>query len=302
MKVCKNCGEINPNDCEFCCNCGETAFVFQEEKLCPHCGAVNDKSFDFCINCGNLLRTVVEDAVVQQTPQMPQTPAVTSDVADGYEPVPVDLRQQMNEVYGGISVSVPAETARCPGCGALVPIHAIYCQKCGSPVAKLHDHRVVRRKICPHCGRPNGLEAQFCAYCFCTLANSETEEMQVVHEVKAVGDIMVTQAYVEDERGKKKICTNCGTLNPMDEMFCVNCGFKLDAEEVKKYCPNCGTENPVGNTFCTKCQWSFDGTSPSSHEKWVCSKCETVNDVTDAYCTSCGAPKEAPKEIKGRKR
>lgn len=295
MKVCKNCGEINSNDCEFCCNCGETAFVFQEETLCPHCGAVNDKSFDFCINCGNKLHSVAIPA-----PAAEQTSLEVQQAGDeeGYAPVPIDLREQMNEVYGGISLSTPAETAQCPGCGALVPIHAIYCQKCGTPVAKLHDHRVVRRKICPHCGRPNNLESQFCSYCFCTLANSDTQEMQVVHESVSVGETMVTQAFLEDERGKKKICTSCGTLNPPDESFCVNCGFKLDVEEIKKYCPNCGTENPVGNTFCTKCQWSFDGTSPESNEKWVCPKCEKVNDATDAYCTSCGTPKE----IKGRKK
>lgn len=293
MKVCKNCGEINSNDCEFCCNCGETSFVFREEKLCPHCGAVNDKSFDFCMNCGNQLQVVASDEDI-----VPQNSAVSNNISEsGYEPVPVDLRQQMNEVYGGISVSTPTETAQCPGCGALIPIHAIYCEKCGTPVAKLHDHRIVKRQICPHCGRPNSLESAFCAYCFCSLANSDTVEMQVVHDNRSIGDVIVAQAYLEDERGKKKICTNCGTLNPQDEVFCVSCGFKLDAEELKKYCPNCGTENPAGNTFCTKCQWSFDGTSPDSHEKWICAKCEKVNNITDAYCTSCGAPKV----VKGRK-
>lgn len=290
MKVCKNCGEINSNDCEFCCNCGKSAFVFQEETVCPHCGAVNDKSFVFCTNCGNELTPAVsEEAKV--LPQTPVTPAV-STTEEGYTPVPVDLREQLNEVYGGLSAATPAEAAQCPGCGAIVPIHAIFCQKCGTPVAKLHDHRVVKRKICPHCGRPNSLESQFCSYCFCTLANADTEEMQVVHDNKTVGDGMVAQAYLEDERGKKKICTNCGTLNVMDESFCVNCGFKLDVEELKKYCPNCGTENPVNNTFCTKCQWSFDGTSPESNAKWICEKCQKVNDASDAFCIVCGAPKD----------
>jgi ribosomal protein L40E len=299
MKVCKKCGEINTNDCEFCCNCGESSFVFQEEIICPHCGAVNDKSFGFCVNCGNELTPAVPSAktAVTETATVPakteEQPVPTSadNNAEGYTPVPVDLREQMNEVYGGISPATPAETALCPTCGAIIPIHAVYCQKCGTSVAKLHDHRVVKRKICPHCGRPNSLESQYCTYCFCTLANADTQEMQVVHDSKHLGGDTIIQAFLEDEHGKNKICTNCGTLNKLDEAFCVNCGFKLDLEDLKKYCPNCGAENPIENTFCTKCQWSFDGTSPNSKEKWICERCEKVNDVSDAYCTVCGAPK-----------
>ena len=52
MKVCKNCREINPNDSEFCCACGKTGFVHQEEVRCHSCGEFNDKSFEYCIFCG----------------------------------------------------------------------------------------------------------------------------------------------------------------------------------------------------------------------------------------------------------
>lgn len=296
MKVCKSCGEINANDCEYCCNCGQREFVFREEITCPHCGAVNDKSFEHCINCGNDLKINQTTVSPVSDGEVGVSPAVSA-ADEGYTPVPVDLREQMSDVYGGLSPSTPAETAKCPTCGAIVPIHAIYCHKCGTPVDKLHEHRVVKRKICPHCGRPNSLEARFCSYCFCTLANADTQEMQLVHDVKLLGDGVVKQAFLEDEHGKKKICCNCGTLNTLDEEFCVNCGFKLENEEQKKYCPNCGAENPMDNTFCTKCQWSFDGTSPNSVEKWVCENCQNVNDSRNSFCTSCGAKRD----ITGRK-
>lgn len=284
MKVCKNCGEINPNDCEYCCNCGKTAFIFHEEITCPHCGATNDKSFVYCINCGNSLR----EEPSAQVDTAVATPTTPTD-EEGYTPIPVDLREQMNDVYGGLSASTPTESAQCTNCGSLVPIHAIYCSKCGAPVASLHEHRVVKRKICPHCGRPNNLESRFCTYCFCSLNNADTQEMQVVHDTKHVGADMIKQAYLEDEHGKKKICTNCGSLNSVDELFCVNCGFKLDAEELKRYCPNCGAENSVEDTFCTRCQWSFDGSSPNAQSKWVCKSCNNVNDGKDAFCLYCGA-------------
>ena len=288
MKVCKNCGEINTNDNEFCCNCGKQAFVYQEETRCQICGAVNDKSFVYCLNCGNVLRTAKTD-VSQLAPnvQSPQQPRQE----DGYTPVPVTLKEQTANIYGNMSTATPAETAQCPSCGTIAPIHSIYCQKCGEPVYRLHEHRVVKRKVCSHCGRPNSLEAQFCSYCFCSLANCDTTDMQVVHGNQTVGDEMVKQAFLEDSHGKKKICANCGALNALDELFCVNCGLKLDIEEQKKYCPNCGAENPIANTFCTRCQWSFEGAAPGSVDNWVCPRCHTTNEARNSFCTSCGANK-----------
>ena len=286
MKVCKNCGEINTNDCEYCVNCGKTAFVFHEEIPCPHCGASNDKSFVHCINCGNSLSVErrVEDVVDFAAPS-------NASAQPEPTPIPVDLREQMTDVYGGLTSAPPVETAQCTNCGALVPIHAIYCQKCGASVASLHEHRVVKRRICPHCGKPNNMESRFCMYCFCSLNNSDTQEMQVVHAPKNIGNDIVKMAYVEDEHGKKKICASCGALNSMDELFCVNCGFKLDPEEQKKYCPNCGAENSVEDTFCTRCQWSFNGDTPDSQSKWECPNCQNAIDDKYDFCLFCGAKK-----------
>ncbi len=287
MKVCKNCGEINSNDVQFCPNCGGKAFVFQEERTCPHCGAANDKSFVYCISCGQKLFSEAV-SVEEVAPSAQILPG-----EEGFVPTPVDVRELHSDVYAGGAPSIPHETARCPVCGANVPIHAIFCQKCGTPVANLHEHRVVNRKVCPHCGRSNGLDAHFCSYCFCSLAEAETEEMQIGHELRSVGGDQVKQTYLEDVRGKKKICTNCGALNEYDEMFCVNCGFKLDVEQQKKYCPNCGAENAADSAFCTSCQWSFNGDEPSAEEKWVCAKCGNVNKQNNEYCVACGSKRDA---------
>lgn len=282
MKVCKHCGQLNTNDCDFCCNCGKRDFVVQEEIACPHCGAVNDKSFAFCINCGGKMQPDVVD--------IKHAAASTSD--EGFTPSPVDARERFSDVYGGMSVATPQETAKCPTCGAIIPIHAIYCSKCGTSVATLHDHRVVKRKICSHCGRPNSLEARFCSYCFATLVNAATQDMQVVHDSKTLGSGSIKQTFLQDGDGKKKICANCGALNAPDEVFCVSCGFKLDCELQKKYCPNCGVENSPDDKFCTRCQWSFEGNNPDTQEKWVCSKCKNINNASNVYCVACGAKRQ----------
>ena len=276
MKVCKHCGEINTNDSVYCCNCGMSNFIIQEEVACPHCGAINDKSFTHCINCGNEL---VERKVV------------TAPATEGYTPVPVNIKEELSGVFDTGMTSIPSEMARCPHCGALVPITAIFCQKCGVSVANLHSRRIVQRKVCPHCGRLNKLESNFCSYCFSSLADADTENLQVTHESQNLGELTVRQAYLEGLTGKQLLCPNCGTLNNPAEPFCVNCGLKLELEEPKKYCPNCGAENSVDSAFCAKCRWAFEGDIPEQIEKWTCPYCEHVNNKEDSFCPNCGQKK-----------
>ena len=273
MKVCKHCGEINTNDSSYCCNCGQSSFILQDEIACPRCGALNDKTFTHCINCGSALGDTPSHEVHQSV---------------GYTPVPVDIRHELSGVYDTGMTSIPSEVARCPHCGNMVPITAIFCSKCGVSVASMHTRRVVERKICPHCGKLNKLDANLCSYCFSSLAHADTEQLHVMHETQNLGELTIRQAYLEGLNGKQLICPNCGTLNEPSETFCVNCGLKLEAEEPKKYCPNCGAENPGESAFCSKCQWSFEGISPEKAEKWSCPSCDHVNNHEDTYCSNCG--------------
>lgn len=275
MKVCKNCGQLNTNDCDFCCNCGKKDFVVREEILCSHCGAANDKAFAFCINCGNRLGE--------------------TSVDDSFVPSPADVRRQFSDVYGETSPAIPGETAKCPNCGALIPIYSLYCSNCGASVSALHEHRVVVRKVCPHCGLPNSPEAYFCSYCFSSLDKAVTEEMQVVHSERNSDGGAVRQVFLQDGDGKKKICSNCGALNAADEIFCSGCGYKLEVEPQKKYCPKCGAENAFDDLFCTECQWSFAGNIPEMSDKWVCSKCKNINSSSNEFCVACGAKKKGAK-------
>jgi len=275
MKVCKHCGEINPGDSAFCCNCGNTNFIFQEEIVCPHCGEVNDKSFTFCMNCGEDLTKNVSKTVSQSASDNTAESEVT------------DVPAETVDLYEGAMVSTPSEMSKCPNCGAAVPITAVFCNKCGTSVADLHEHRVVQRKVCPQCGRPNPLESHFCSYCFTSLAEADTEDMQVVHESQNLGEVTVRQVMLESPNGKKLICPNCGALNSRDEEFCESCGLKLIVDEPKTYCPNCGAENAADSIFCTKCRWSFSDAKPNSVDQWTC-ECGYANEKDDKYCSKCG--------------
>src|SRR5215212_6001568 len=43
-------------------------------------------------------------------------------------------------------------------------------------------------------------------------------------------------------------CPSCGTENPHDARFCMQCGTALS-----RACPSCGTENPPQARFCMSC-------------------------------------------------
>ena len=140
MKICKNCGEINQSNVDFCCNCGKNSFELTAETVCSTCGKPNASTFTHCIHCGSALQ-------LQLTSQ-------AQSVKDEIEAI---YSTQVAE----ISLK---ETASCPNCGQEVAVNSVYCVHCGAPTHQIHDHRVVKRKVCQHCEQPN-MPLQTCALC-----------------------------------------------------------------------------------------------------------------------------------------
>ena len=52
MLTCSNCGRDNPDDFNFCGQCGAP---LPHEVACPSCGHDNPPGFSFCRNCGGAL-------------------------------------------------------------------------------------------------------------------------------------------------------------------------------------------------------------------------------------------------------
>lgn len=269
MKVCKNCGEINSGDTMYCSKCGSSDFIYQEEVTCPHCGATNGKSFSHCANCG----TELSDA------------SSSAGKTEERAPQPLNVTESNTAVF---TKGATIEKSQCPSCGADVTLTSMFCPNCGANVSAIHEHRVVQRRICRHCGRPNPQELHFCSYCFCSLADAKVENLQVVYDHRVLEDGAVRQVYLEGIAGKSIVCPNCGTLNKPDEAFCVNCGLQLAIEEPKKYCPSCGGENAIDSKFCSKCNFSFEPTKPEDLNKWTCKFCGCANEQENVFCSTCG--------------
>ncbi|MDE2869438.1 MAG: zinc-ribbon domain-containing protein [Chloroflexota bacterium] len=55
--ACQVCGHANPDDANFCSNCGTQVSADVE---CPACGRLNESPSNFCTNCGRPLRGQIE--------------------------------------------------------------------------------------------------------------------------------------------------------------------------------------------------------------------------------------------------
>jgi len=57
-------------------------------------------------------------------------------------------------------------------------------------------------------------------------------------------------------------CPKCKHDNPLEAMFCMKCGTKLERK-----CPNCGAEYPLEAMFCMKCGAKIADTPPEEPPK-----------------------------------
>ena len=281
MRVCKNCGEINENNANVCINCGQRDFAEAVDAVCPSCHARINSNAHFCTACGAKLTVDYDSNGVE-------LPAVKNDEwASGA----VMIKDSLMELYDERNERIvdAKETFDCPNCHSELPISTAFCTKCGTPVASAIEHKVVRRKICVQCSKPNLLTSPYCSYCFSSLADAPEQEFQLAFEQTMLSGSPIKQAVYQSGESKKLLaCSNCGTLNDLDKDFCVKCGLKLVIEEPKNYCPVCGAENPFDSTFCSTCQYSFTGTTPENQQGvWKCD-CGTANEAECNFCTNCG--------------
>ena len=266
MKNCTKCGEINTTDTKYCVRCGNDTFVSDDDVVCPKCGMANTTESAYCIGCGEPLpaKDGRVSVSVKTTAQMP-APIVSEPVEDG---------------------------SVCVVCGAKIRMNDVFCTNCGSVVADSAKNKIVKKRLCPKCGKPNDLISRYCGYCFTELEGGDIEEYSLDFIETAVsGGQDVKQAVLVSAGGKKsRICPNCGTVNDFDESYCVKCGCKLFVDIAKKYCLVCGTENNYDAKFCVKCQYAFSGRAFGQMQgSWKCSSCGELNESESNFCSKCGA-------------
>ena len=66
---CPKCGFDNPNDANYCINCGSKIEI-DNSKICPKCGQKNCSDSVFCSACGNMLEYKEEIKQESETAQV----------------------------------------------------------------------------------------------------------------------------------------------------------------------------------------------------------------------------------------
>ncbi len=279
MKICTSCGQLNTNDADFCVNCGKQSFGSTSEVVCPKCGEVVNGDSVFCVSCGQKLHDEVNAVsnIVDQGGQQQVTNSIIKPIQVNEKPL-VD-----KDVY-------ILENPICPNCRTKLTVNDAFCPACGQIVIHLNQNKLVKRKICEKCGRPNSLDEKYCSYCFSDLNNADTEEFMIDFvEVVRSADKAIKQAVLKSDSGKKyKICPDCGTINDFTEEYCVKCGQKIYTTFMKKYCFVCGAENAYDAKFCVRCQYSFNAkTFGVMQGTWKC-ECGEINEKENKFCIKCG--------------
>ena len=83
---------------------------------------------------------------------------------------------------------------------------------------------------------------------------------------------------------KNIICPQCGSENPQESEYCINCGRQLKIKKDSKKCSNCGFENLEVAEFCIECGKKFI----STENNYFCPKCNTQINSETKFCPECG--------------
>lgn len=100
-------------------------------------------------------------------------------------------------------------------------------------------------------------------------------------------------------------CRECGSPIEAGDLFCENCGAKVEAEQPAedvaktRRCPQCGAEASHDGAFCQACgvplpeEAAADAQGGPGPQQRVCGTCGNPLSEEDRFCMQCGASVEA---------
>jgi len=152
---CPKCGQDNPPAAKFCVKCGAQVPAVpppppvEATGRCTACGTENAPATKFCVKCGKALQGKDESPKAKACPKCGAEVASGSDFC-GECGTPLSGEQatsQSGPAPGRLAGRVlQALTARCPECGADLPVQDWY-------VAKSPKQWLGSKRTCPSCGK-----------------------------------------------------------------------------------------------------------------------------------------------------
>lgn len=165
---------------------------------------------------------------------------------------------------------------KCPLCAETVKREALLCKHCNhifteAEIKQSENERIKSStaKYCPRCDMQYSIGENVCHVCRMELINNEKV---VANSQKAPK--VIDNSLENDDRGQQhqsaalNICTECGTQNQKESLFCFKCGNKMQknivnlknegslSEPVKMkadICEGCGMKIQQDDLFCSEC-------------------------------------------------
>jgi len=104
---------------------------------------------------------------------------------------------------------------------------------------------------------PDEKEYLFDEKCVSTVVNSleKSTGKSIIDKEPVSTVVSSSKKSISKSVPKKEVktCSNCGTENDNDAIFCMECGMKLDISNDVNFCIHCGTEVVPGARFCMNC-------------------------------------------------
>lgn len=291
MKKCINCGEYNSEDANFCSGCGKAEFDTSGQIICANCKQLVKAESPYCLFCGAKLKEyapAVQETLIKVDAVAPTNQEETLAKAVKLEELGLVPAPEAVAPVPEVKPAIYEERLTCPSCGESLRSSDVFCTRCGADVSNSNSGIVVKRKICPHCHRPNPFAAKHCSYCFTSLSEVDYEDFMITYLTDDSGKFR--QAVLQSSTNKKlKVCPECGTLNELTQSQCVKCGISLIVSDEKKICFICGAENEFDAEYCNKCSYPLTGKKPTKEPQKIRCECGELNDAADVFCTNCGS-------------
>jgi predicted amidophosphoribosyltransferase len=217
----------------------------------------------------------------------------------------------------------------CPFCRRAYPTDFKWCMDDGSELEQnigQYDDAVdeIPKVPCPDCGEMIDPRDVYCAACGSRVAGRlprvEIPAAEPVSDYTHVEKMAPAEPKVP--AGPTRDCPICGARIALDDVFCGECGAKLEAATTPvfepfitgKHCMSCAAGLETGEEFCGVCGekvppgfWSEDEQAtvparppqPAGLSTAVCPNCGMEISAGDAFCGTCGqrvgtAPQPAP--------
>ncbi len=224
IRKCPKCGAEVPPNAAFCSACGTTIPKALPQdassgfQICARCGARIKKSMNFCTSCGNPMRHEQPNMYGANVPQNPPYGATqpepwnTGNYAQGPNIPPEPVQQQWNEpAYGEQPMHEPWQMQN---------------QEYNVPAYNEPQEQWQDEQNCQKPDEAYTKQAQPQA------ESHENTEEAVPTENGNSEAFTVSEPIQYDgpqtEPEQKKVCPNCGEQLEDEDVFCTNCGNKIE--------------------------------------------------------------------------